>query len=67
MNLPRNPKNTANRATLQNTKSNILTCFSNIQKCKPKLHKNIKRYYNKKTKQTERLKHKKEKKRKRTV
>ena len=24
---PRNPKNTANRAALQNTKSNILTCF----------------------------------------
>ena len=35
--------------------------------CKPRLHKHIKTYYNKKLKQTERLKCKKEKKRKRKV
>ena len=35
--------------------------------CKPRLHKHIKTYYNNKLKQIERLKCKKEKKRKRKV
>ena len=57
--LLRNPRNTTKT---QNTKSNILTCFLDIQKCKPRLHKHIITHYNKKIKQTERLKCKKEKK-----
>ena len=58
-NPPQNPSNTANRARLQNNKSNILTCFQNIKLHKPELHRHIKTYNNKKLKQTERLKHKK--------
>ena len=36
--LLRNPRNTTKT---QNTKSNILTCFLDIQKHKPRLHKHI--------------------------
>ena len=59
-----NTKNTKNRTELQNSNSNNLTCFYNIQLHKPKLDKHVKEYYNKKTKQTERLKHKKRKEKK---
>ena len=52
---PKNP-NTTNRAELQNTKSNILTCFKTRQQHKTKLYKCIKEYNNKKTKTNKKIK-----------
>ena len=66
-NPPQNPSNTANRARLQNNKSNVLTCFQNIKLHTPKLHRHIKTYNNKKLKQTERLKQKKKSKEKESL
>ena len=54
--LPRNLKNTKNKAEPQNGNSNNLTCILNIQKHKPRLDKHIKACYNEQTKQTERIK-----------
>ena len=62
--LPRSPRNIAK---LWNAKSNILTCFLDIQKRKPRLHKYIITYYNKKIKQKERLKKKEKEKEKKSL
>ena len=59
---PRNPSNIAAIAELQNTKSNILTCFKTQKLPKPKLYKHIKAYNNKETKTNKRIQVKKEKK-----
>ena len=56
---PRNPSNTADIAELQNTKSNILTCFKTQKLPKPKLYKHIKAYNNKETKTNKKIKVKK--------
>ena len=47
---PESPKNTTKPKTLN------LTCILNIQKHKPRQERHIKAYYNKQTKQTERIK-----------
>ena len=56
---PRNPSNIADIAELQNTKSNILTCFKTQKLPKPKLYKHIKAYNNKETKTNRKIKVKK--------
>ena len=53
------PRNPSNIAELQNTKSNILTCFKTQKLPKPKLYKHIKAYNNKETNTNRKIKVKK--------
>ena len=57
--LPRNPKNTKNRAEPQNINSTNLTCILYVQKRKPRLEKHIKTCYNKKNKTNRKIKSRK--------
>ena len=63
---PKNPSNTTNRAKLQNTKSNNLTCFKTKQLHKPKKYKHIKTY-KKETKTNRKIQVKKERKEKESL
>ena len=64
---PRNPSNTAKRAKLQNTKSNILTCFKQNDYINLSNMNILKHIITKKLKQTERFKYNKKRKEKESL